>query len=101
MRYLESLENLIEFARHSERLYIYGAGHFGTLCRTCLEKQQLSVNGFVLSEMPEAREVDGISVQSAKNILPELASRDGIILAMKPEFQAEVIASLGIARDRP
>lgn len=77
-----------------EHIYIYGTGKYGKICADLLNSYDIPFHGFIVSK--KDKDFLGIyKVYSQQEILNRVCDKDGIILAMKQEYQLEVLNDIG------
>lgn len=81
-------QHMREFCRIHQKIYIYGAGHYGQICLHFLENENIKPEGFITTYGGE--DVSDIPVYQAEKILGTLSMESGILIAMKPKFQKEI-----------
>lgn len=78
----------IDFCKGHERLYIFGAGKYGSMILLSLELNNIKPDGFIVSE-PNERNYRGYKVYSVEDI--NITKKIGVILALKESFRLEVL----------
>ncbi len=94
MNHQECLSRLLCYAVRYERLYLYGAGFYGGVCRKYLNRHGIQVTGFIVSEAIKRKEKDGLPIFVVDEILPRLGENDAVVLSMRPDSQEKVSARL-------
>ena len=83
------LEKIIAYTDQKKNIYIYGVGKYGRAIYELLKENRVQISGFLVSEK------DGVykdkPIYAMRDILHKLRSEDGIVLAMKVEYQHEVL----------
>ena len=85
----EFYEYICEFCHSCKKIYIYGGGNYGKRCLSFLQKKKVQIWGFITTE--GGGDVLGIPVYKAEEILKELDLDSGIILAVKQEYQKQIL----------
>lgn len=89
-----SREDLVKFIhKHSGKIYIYGIGNYGEICATILDDLNIKFSAFIVTD-DKSYAFHNHKVYSFNNIQKEIGKDDCILLAMKEEFQKEVIDAL-------
>jgi len=82
-------DNIIDFCKKNEQLYIYGAGETGQQLYTLLELAGINVKGFIVSDtVNEKAFLRGLEVKCITDLDIEKVS---IIIAVSEKFRDEII----------
>ncbi len=92
-RYTKNREKVMEFAKASKRLYLYGAGQMGRFCLSALRQAGISPVGFMVSKGERGSILCGIPVISVDE-LEEVQDVAVIITVERPEAQEEMMSHL-------
>lgn len=84
--------NLSSFFSKYKNVYIYGAGKYGKVCADLFSACNISFYGYIVSKKDKEL-IDGYSVYSYDEICRELASNDCLVMAMRKEYQLEVLSN--------
>lgn len=85
----EFYEYICEFCHSCQKLYIYGGGNYGKRCLCFLQKKNIHIEGFITTD--GGGDVSGFPVYKAEEILNKLDLDSGIILAVKQEYQKQIL----------
>lgn len=84
-------ENVVDFARRHEGVYIYGAGVYGQKCFGLLRRYKVNIIGFVVTDTG-MRQTENSNVWCIDEI--ELKRNEAIIVALSKKNQQEVLDKL-------
>jgi len=85
------IENkLIEFCKKYKEIFLYGAGIYGLEYLNILKKNNINIIGFITSNRLIS-EYYGFPVYTLSEIKLILTKEQGIVLAVKEEFQREIL----------
>lgn len=91
--YKKEREELIKFAENKKKIYIYGAGVYGTICLKILRSVDIKPHGFIVTDKSHMAElVQGLPVWETKELI--FSEQDGIIIAAKREYAAQMEQNL-------
>lgn len=91
--YRKEREKLVKFAENKKKIYIYGAGLYGTICFKILRSADIKPEGFIVTDKSnEAESVHGLPVWEVRELV--FSAQDGIIIAAKPQYAAQMQQSL-------
>lgn len=89
----KNMREIIDFCNNYRNIYIYGAGNYGKICAHYLQQHSIVIRGFIISQ-GSTQLVDGLPVFLAYQKLKDLTLDTGIIVAVKDEFQIEILKTL-------
>lgn len=92
---------LVAFCRAHEKIYCYGAGHWGSVVHRCLDMLGIEVSGFIVSGKTEEKVFEGLPVCSIDEV--DFGTGGiGVILSLDKSWHEEIFATLlqhGISRE--
>ena len=87
--YFDKLINdITELKKRTNELYIYGAGFYGQDVYRVLERNHISINGFLVTEKQKEKYIFGLPVLLAKEVLKR---KIGIIVGLSDIYTEEVM----------
>lgn len=93
MSYLCNLRDFIKSAKTAKRLYIYGAGTYGSLCHKLLTINRINVAGFIVTKKDEDFFL-GKKIYEFDNIYDLLNRSDCILVAMSSKNSSSLVNEL-------
>lgn len=91
--YKRNKSKVVQFARKNTKVYLYGAGKMGSLCSNILRKENIELDGYLVSKSPETEMADGISV-SHVDMIRDWQNVAVIITVYDKRVQDEIILIL-------
>lgn len=91
MYFKQLIEDVTALKQKAEKLYIYGAGFYGQDVYRVLERNQIAVDGFLVTELRNEKNVCGLPVMLARDVLNE---NIGIVIGLSDIYTEEVMGYL-------
>lgn len=80
---------LVEFCEKCDHIFLYGAGRYGEMCFDFLKKQAIDIEGFIVTNK-QGDEYLGIPTYTAKDKIPLMSPKTGIVFSLKKSFQEDI-----------
>jgi rhamnosyltransferase len=89
----DDINNMITFCNRFSKIYIYGAGNNGKKCFINLQKLNIDVEGFIVSDISgNPQKLYGIKVSALREI--KITNEEGIIIATQEAYSREIMNML-------
>lgn len=88
MYFKQLIEDVTALRQKVDRMYIYGAGFYGQDVYRVLERNQITVDGFLVTKSQKERNICGLPVIQAEDVLND---KIGIVIGLSDLYTEEVM----------
>lgn len=84
------MQKLLDVCHNSQHIFCYGAGNYGRILRCFLDEQGIKLDGFIVSNEPNEKEVLGVPVYSFCKVASSLKDST-VLIGVGQKYRNEII----------
>lgn len=87
------MQKLLDACRNKKNIFCYGAGNYGRMLRCFLDEQGINLDGFIVSNEPDEKNVLGVPVYPFDKIASSLKGST-VLIGVGRKYRNEIIGIL-------